>query len=330
MLGHDVRVVLIGHHGARFEPHSAGNVTLVSLDFRSQGWRRLNQQLESEATQFSPDWVIGMSDAWVGWLAHRTARKCGARLAIDAYDNYEAYMPWNLPLHRLWRRAVRAADLVTAAGPQLAKRLDKERRGKSATAILPMAADPIFQPRDQALCRQELGLPAGVPLLGYCGSWAANRGTDSLARMFRIVRRRIPSARLILTGVPPPSVLREAGVMPLGYIEDGMLPTLISALDAACVITANSSFGRFSYPAKLCEAMACGTPVAASDSPPIRWMLNNDERFLAPIGDEAALAECALTALSHGRCDYGKLVTWESASRDLDHWLRLPPLNRAS
>ena len=29
-------------------------------------------------------------------------------------------MRWNLPLHWSWRRAVRVADLVTAAGPQLA------------------------------------------------------------------------------------------------------------------------------------------------------------------------------------------------------------------
>lgn len=42
---------------------------------------------------------------------------------IDAYDNYESYIPWLKLLHVLKRRALSRADLITAAGPNLLKQM---------------------------------------------------------------------------------------------------------------------------------------------------------------------------------------------------------------
>ena len=121
--GHDVRVFLCSHRRMGAIDIERDGIHWSSHDLIALGPRRLIAKLSTDARAFRPDWVIGCSDAWFGWLANRVARHTGARLAVDAYDNYEAYMPWNLPLHWAWRRAVRSADLVTAAGPQLASRL---------------------------------------------------------------------------------------------------------------------------------------------------------------------------------------------------------------
>src|SRR5690606_23027045 len=211
---------------------------LDSLDFQRDGmhwvshevrrWRAgFLPRIRGEALAFAPDWIVGCSDTWFGWLACRLARATGARLAIDAYDNYEAYMPWNLPLHLAWRHAVAAADVATAAGPQLAGRLDQNRDRKPPTVIVPMAADPGFTPRDKRAAREALGLPSDAPLVGYMGGWAANRGTDILLRAFRLVRASRSDALLVVTGRPPERVLREAGVQALGYIEDAALPVAL-------------------------------------------------------------------------------------------------------
>src|SRR5690606_24887824 len=99
------------------------------------------------------------------------------------------------------------------------------------------------------------------------------------------------------------------------------MPSLVSALDVACIITANSAFGRCSYPAKLCEAMACQVPVVATSTAPVRWMLGDDSRFLVPIGDPDGIAEGILSMLRTPQSDYGELPTWTTSAALLEQCL---------
>lgn len=244
--------------------------------------------------------------------------QCSARVAVDAYDNYEAYMPWNLPLHWLWRHAIARADVVTAAGPQLAARLQQHRSAQTPVEVLPMAADPGFIKMDRLTARKALGLPEYVPLIGYSGGWARNRGTQVLIDSFRLVQRVHADARLVLSGHPPAAVCNEPGIIALGYLEDSQLPMLHNALDVACVITADTAFGRYSYPAKLCEAIACGVPVVATATEPVRWMLQNDARFLAEVANARDIATRILSNLDLGRVDYGARPTWSDVGKNLE------------
>ena len=98
-----------------------------------------------------------------------------------------------------------------------------------------------------------------------------------------------------------------------------MLPIALSALDVATVITADTSFGRFSYPAKLCEAIACHVPVAATATEPVRWMLNNDDRFLAAVEEPGQLALRILELLDGPRrISYSSMPTWEDGARRME------------
>lgn len=321
-MGHDVRVVLCSHTNVPAHECERNGVYWSSHDLRSLGPRKLAAWALSDAIVFQPDWIVGLSDTWYGWLSHHIARRTGARLAVDAYDNYESYMPWNLPLHYFWRRAIAAADVVTAAGPQLAALLDRHRSKQMPAAIIPMAADPIFIPFERNTARTRMELPLEAPLIGYFGSWAGNRSTDILLEVFRIVREQNPAARFVLSGRPPAHALSEPGVLALGYIDDELLPIALSALDVACVITANTSFGRYSYPAKLCEAMACNVPVVATATEPVRWMLRDDARFLVSIGDARKIAERILDLLGRGRIVYPVQQTWADSARLFDKALR--------
>jgi glycosyltransferase involved in cell wall biosynthesis len=317
-LGHDVRVQLCSHrHLPSLEAQTDG-VTWSSHDVRTLGLRGLLRRLAQETQTFRPDWVIALSDTHYGCLARRLARISNARLAIDAYDNYEAYMPWNLPLHMLWRNSIRAADLVTAAGPQLAQRLQSHRHRGHPVEIIPMAADPEFTPLERKSCRHALGLPPDAPLVGYVGSWTRNRGTIMLIDAFRRARAALPDLQLVLSGRPPVEVLAEPGVLGTGYVPDAQLPALINALDLACVITADNSFGRYSYPAKLCEAMACGVPVVATATEPVRWMLGERPEYLVPMGDAKVFAERVSDLLAVPRADYGLRTTWAAQAQRLN------------
>lgn len=319
--GHDVRMLLVSHRSTAATEVVRNGVRVATFNPRDDGLLRTLSALDAEALSWKPDWIVGCSDTWHGWLAHRLAKRAGAALAIDAYDNYESYMPWNAPLHHFWRRAVAAADAVTAAGPQLAVLLDRHRAQREPAVIVPMAADPGFTPTLREDARLQLDLPPAAPLLGYFGSWAKSRSTDLLLEAFRLVRERQPSSRFVLTGRPPAHALSEPGILPLGYIPDELLPIALSALDVACVITADTPFGRYSYPAKLCEAMACGVPVVATATEPVRWMLGDDSRFLVPVGDAPRISERILSLLDAGRIAYPELPSWETSARHFEQAL---------
>ena len=297
-------------------------VEWTGLDVRTLGIHGFLRALEQQVQSHTPDWVIGCSDAWYGWLAQRLARRARARLLVDAYDNYEAYMPWNLPLHWAWRRALRQADLVTAAGPELAQLLDRQRTGKAPAVVLPMAADPEFVPMDRATCREALGLNIEGQYVGYVGSWSASRGSDALLAAFRLARSRHPDLRLVVSGRPPTAVQAEPGVIATGYLPDARMPLLLNALDVACVVTADTAFGRSSYPAKLCEAMACGVPVVATRTAPVEWMLDQQPRHLAPLDNPAALAAQILAQLDYPSAAYSTRLSWADIARNLERALQ--------
>lgn len=321
--GHEVHQLLVSHRGTPPTTLMRQEVRITACDPRHAGLRRTWQELELEARTFAPDWIIGCSDAWYGWLAARLAKRTGARLALDAYDDYEAYMPWNLPLHWAWRRALRQSDLVTAAGPELARLLDRQRVGKAPTVVVPMAADPEFAPMDRATCREALGLEINGRYLGYVGSWSASRGSDALLAAFRLARALHPNLQLIISGRPPQSVQAEPGVVATGYLQDAQMPLLLNSLDVACVVTADTAFGRSSYPAKLCEAMACGVPVVATGTAPVRWMLQADAAAIAPPGDPDAIAARVLDQLGGPmRRSYPHASTWEASAEAFDAALR--------
>lgn len=298
--GHDVVAALASHRGAPDATSALGGVRWIAVDARHHPLLAL-RRITGLAMEVQPDWIVGISDAWYGWLAHHLARRTGARLAVDAYDDYESYMPWNLPLHAAWRRAVAAADAVTVAGPTLGTLLDRHRSRRAPSAIVPMAADPTFQPRDKRAARDALSLDPDAPLVGYFGAWARARGTALLIDAFRQVRAHRPDARLVLTGAPPPQALAEPGVHALGFLPDARLPDALAALDVACVVTADTAFGRQSHPAKLCEAMASRVPVVATATAPVRWMLDGDADSLVPVGDADAIARRVLALLADHR-----------------------------
>lgn len=320
--GHVVDVALIGHAGDAATRVERDGVRWHALDLRRQGWFGVRRELSDLARTCGAHWVIGCSDAWVGVMASQAARISGARLAIDAYDDFESYMPWNLALHWAWRRALSRADVVTAAGPQLAELLDRHRPGQRPAVVVPMAADPGFVPMPRPECRARLGLPEGAPLVTYAGAWGRERGTDALRDAWPQVRRSSPDALLVLSGRPPTSVKSLNGMCTLGYLADELMPTLLNAADVACVVTRPSRFGRSSYPAKLCEALACGTTVVASATAPVEWMVAGTSAVLVRPDDAGRLADGIAVALNRTARPPPVEWTWGQSAVALDGALR--------
>jgi glycosyltransferase involved in cell wall biosynthesis len=259
-----------------------------------------------------PDWIAGVSDTYYGILAQRLGRKYGINSLIDAYDNFESYIPWLKPLHQVWRRALAEATLVTAAGPALAALLGRDRHGKS-TVVIPMAADqPDFRPMDMQECRSRLELPANKKLIGYCGSISPSRGVDILFSAYEELRKSDPEMELVLCGRKDADVTLPDDAIWLEHLPDEMVPVVFNSLDLLAVINKPSSFGNYSYPVKLYEAMRCRIPVVASNTPATSWILRNYTNLLVEPGDSGKLCNRIREIMASGRIDYECQPDWES------------------
>lgn len=312
--GHEIHVLLLSYH-----KQPIVNVTKFGIQWYGRSIMHCGKSSYWAtacvlADTVKPDWVVGFSDTYYGILAEHLGGKFGIRSLIDAYDNYESYLPWCTPLHFLWRRAISQATAVTAAGPQLAELLQQSRPGRPVF-IVPMAADvPGFMPLDQEACRHELNLHLEKKIIGYCGSIYRNRGIQTLFDAHDILKNT-DSIDLILTGRKEKGMLLPSSVKWLGYLDDDKIPVFLNSLDVATVINLVSRFGKYSYPVKLYEAMRCQIPVVATDTPSTSWILKRDVRFLARTGDHYALADKIRKALTLGRIDYGEQTSWEQSCK---------------
>lgn len=145
-------------------------------------------------------------------------------------------------------------------------------------------------------------VPAGAFVYGTVARFGPYKGHSFLIEAFERVRRRVPSAHLILAGDGPlkERIQRQAAeaglgdsVHFLGRRDD--IPGLLKAMDAFVL----PSIGSEGMPLVILEAMAAGAPCIASSLSGIPEVINDDDvGFLVPPGDDNALAE-AMIALAN-------------------------------
>lgn len=291
-LGHEVHVVLLNYQReATFRTERDGIIWhSVNLLPNPQNYYRYVKNL---ARQQKADWIIGFSDTYFGICAQQVAHSVGARALVDAYDNYESYIPWCKPLHWLWRRSLRRSDALSAAGPTLLQKMQQGRhQNADMDCILTMAADPQFCPGSKLEARQRLGLPEDKFLVGYSGSIFSNRGINVMFEALHAVAKKHPRLDFALSGRINVKLQAPGNTHWLGYLDDELMPDVLRSFDVLIAVNQDSAFGNYSYPVKIYEALACGTPVLASNTPSTAFVLEKYPQALFDAGDPQALTDC--------------------------------------
>jgi glycosyltransferase involved in cell wall biosynthesis len=140
------------------------------------------------------------------------------------------------------------------------------------------------------------------PVVLGVGRLVPQKDFATLIRAFAVVhgRRR---ARLVILGEGPVRLALEHQVRDLGLEADVALPGFANNPYAwmvrASVFVLSSAWEG--SPNVLVEAMACGTPVVATDCPSGSREILMDGKFgtLVPVGDVTAMAEAIFTTLDH-------------------------------
>lgn len=288
-MGDEVHFVLLNYGiDDEFEVHRDGirwhSVNLVPNPLR---FYQVAKQL---AKAKRADWIIGFSDTYFGICAELIGRHTGASSLIDAYDNYESYIPWCRPLHWLWKRALKQCTGITAAGPGLLDLMSAGRANKNS-AIVEMAADPQFTPGDKIAARRCLGLPEDRYLVAYTGSLHHSRGVEELFRLMEYVGRTNPDVNWVLSGRLGPRVILPESCNHLGYIDDDKVVDVLRSADAVVCVNKPDAFGNYSYPVKIYEALAAGTRVVAFRTESVGYVMRDQTDWLVPFAHIDVMAK---------------------------------------
>lgn len=163
---------------------------------------------------------------------------------------------------------------------------------------------PVSEPAVEVEARRMLG-PRGTIDLLHVGSTIARKRLDTLLRVFANVRRVHPAARLVRVGGPftadQRALARELhlddAIVVLPFLDRA---TLAAVYRQSAVLLLPSEREGFGLP--VLEALACGTPVIASDIEALREV-GGDAAMYCPPDDVEQWAETVLKALAERERD---------------------------
>lgn len=331
--GHDVLGLCLSYHPAeegiwthdaepgrlRWESRSVGRLVLPRL-------LRHPAHTLSRLRAFRPDVIIGASDSPHIVLGARLAKRLGVPFVADLYDDFESFGLSRVPgLRRAYRHAVAQASGVTCTSDALAHHVRESYKARGEVMALPSAVDlTIFRPMDQRQCRDALGLPSDAVLIGTAGGLHADKGIGTLYQAFEQLQTRRPDVHLVLAGpkdgkLPVPTGSR---VHDLGKIPHADAALLFNALDVGVIYLRDTAFGRFCFPQKAYEMLACGLPIVSAEIGAMASLLRDTPEALHPAENPDALAQAIERQLERRRLPNGVIGDWQALVEQLDGLLQ--------
>ncbi|MFQ5555411.1 MAG: glycosyltransferase [Acidimicrobiia bacterium] len=234
---------------------------------------------------------------------------------------------------RLARLALRRADAVVAASPEMLERVAEidADAGLRSTVVLHGANSALFDVTDRSKARSRLGLGPAPLVLGV-GRFVAKKGFLDLVAALGLVESR--DARLALVGDGPlrgdivSAVERHApGRVTLpGFVDRTALADWYAAADVVAIPSRHDGNDVDSGPVVLVEALASGRAVVTTPvgmAPAV--IVEGENGLLVPEGAAAALARALDAALGDadrlGRGavrSFSDLGDWDRAAVDLE------------
>ena len=258
-------------------------------------WIVLNRRVGHELRRCGPEViVVGGWNQPAYFQAALHARRKRAALVLWVESTARDERPGSLPLERLKRWMVAAANAFLVPGRASAAYLESFGVAPDRIAVAPNAVDERFAENvaaaraGRAEIRAELGLERCCFL--YVGRLAREKGLDVLMRAFAGV-----PGELVVVGEGPQehevTKLAPPGVRLLGHVRHDDLPRWYAAADAFVLPSRSEPWGMV-----LNEAASAGLPLVATDAVGAAYDLIEPgiNGLLVEAGDAAALREALL------------------------------------
>ncbi len=329
-LGHEVQGLSLSYRsrpeGAFLDGDDSADASVTwhsvnLLNGFSLALRKYPRRAVALAREFRPDVIWACSDAYHAifgsWLATHVRTRC----VIDLYDDFETFTASQFPgVLPLFRRAVRAADGVSAFSPRLAQHVSRTyARTKPISVIENGIRKDLFYPQDRNLCRRSLGLPENATIIGTAGALDKGRGIEALFQAFELLSAEFDDLHLALAGPRQRGLRIPTGsrVHDFQQLPHATVPVFINALDLAVVCYRRSAQGEVSFPQKAYEILACRVPLVAAAVGSMNELLATYPQCLFEPDDPQSLAAAARRQLENRTAVDVPTPSWADAARQL-------------
>lgn len=266
------------------------------------------------------DILWASSDSLFGMLGYFLARQYNIPFIFDLYDNYEYFLMARLPiLKQMYRWVVKKSDGVTCVSRPLAKLVRSYGRKKPTKVLENAVPAGLYRPLNRRDCRKTLNLPVHGRLVGTAGAIHPNRGITVLFKSFERLKTKYPDLHLVLAGPRHTNIPKDPQIIYLGNLSEDKVPLVWNALNIAVVCNSRNEFGKYCYPQKAGEIMACDTPIVGAGIGSMQDILAGypSDWFYRP-DDAHDLARAIENRLQDTRTNYTGVKAWAEIAADLD------------
>ncbi len=307
--GHTVDLLIRPEPG--FEPEldwADDSIRAIRLDARHK--RTLARAIANYARKHRPDVIFSVArrdNLALCWakphLTTGTPVIISEHLAIsDSLRDYHALKRWHRL--RMMRRAYRAADAIVAVSQGIAGELhDFLHIPRERTSVIynPIVTDSLTRMADEPLEHPWFQADQ-PPVIVAVGRLDPHKDFPTLLRAFALVRGKQP-VRLVIIGEGWQRAQLQQLADELQISEHLQMPGFTANpfpyMRRAALLALSSRLEGFGN--VLVEALACGTPVVATDCPHGPREILQGGRFgpLVPIGDHETLAAAIASTLTN-------------------------------
>jgi glycosyltransferase involved in cell wall biosynthesis len=289
-----------------------------SMNLFMPGSMNYFHKVKALARKFKPEIIYACSDSFHAIIGQVLSRKLNIPYVVDLYDNFESYPATRLPgVFSLFKQAVKGAGGVTCISDALKKHLENEYipKGQIITVENAVTKD-LFHKMDKALCRKQFGLPAEGKIIGTAGALHRNRGIEDLFTGFEKLAEMNTNYHLAIAG----RLDSKIHVHYLGELPYEEIPYLINAFDVGVICNRDSAFGRYCFPQKAYEMMACEVPVVASAVGAMKELFADYPACMFEPGNSESLCEAVEQQLEKPCLPDINVLQWSELAKRLEHF----------
>lgn len=321
------------------------DVSCFSLSYRNRGYcsTYLNSHLEWTSFDFNTVYPLGLyrivqavlnhvrvsksasiiatSDIIHLGIGSYISHKTGVPLISDIYDNFESYGMYKLPfMQTVYRNALKKSRAVTCVSKPLSEYIEKYCSKACKIEVIENAVDhSVFKPLPKMDSRRKLSLPEDVILIGTAGALSKSRDIGVLYHAYKLLQSNRSDIHLVLAGrrsikVPIPDY---GNIHYLGELDHNDISCFYNALDIAIVPLTDSAFGRYCFPQKACEILACKRPLVSSSVGVMKDLLRDYPECLYDDGNIEMLFEKILGQLNRATVPNVLVPDWTDQARKI-------------
>ena len=153
--------------------------------------------------------------------------------------------------------------------------------------------------------------------IGIAGALTEKRGINILYEAYAKFSQDNKEVELVLAGKADNSLPQGERIHYLGELSYDKIPLLWSALDVAVICVQNTAFGRYSFPQKTYEIMACKTPMVAASVGAMRNTLASCSQCLYEADNSESLLQKLKAQLDKPQLPTLEIPTWQVQAKRL-------------